>query len=309
MVLYDSNPIKGIPLTETEKILNALDLNWTILSRPATYTDPFGQTVVTDKQFLLKVERDSYTELGVFGKDLRPAQPKQLLSAIQAISKKINLKLVAGGHTREGKHIYFICKVLDEHHTNISLSRFLICHTSNDANGKTKIQPVYICEQTKTQLGLIDNEISSSRIFELSHHFNFDDIEALIKVSRRLGDYWDLAEEQVCQLLNTPVDRTAVEKFHEALYPRFSIGNEKTKRGFDLVQSELYSNHMRFLHNRELPPSYFSLFSAFCYYLDHIKRRNGDPSGAIHSLNFGHDGKSKRVAFEIASKQALGIFS
>ncbi|MGR5557794.1 DUF932 domain-containing protein [Vibrio fortis] len=309
MVLYDSSSLKGIALAETEKVLNALDLNWSILSRPATYLDPNGQTVVTDKQFLLKVTGETYTELGVFGKDLKPAQPQALLSAIQAISRKVNLKLVAGGHTREGKHIYFLCKLLDEHHTNLSLSRYLICHTSNDANGKTKIQPVYVCEQTNTQLGLIDNVVSSSRIFELSHHFSFDDIEALIIVSRKLGEYWDLAEEQIGALLRSPVNRKTIEIYHEALYPRFSLGNDKTKRGFDLVQAELYANHSEFIKKQGLEPSYFSLFNAFSYYLDHVKRRNGDSSGAIHSLNFGHDGKSKRVAFEVASKHALGIFS
>ncbi len=293
-------PIQLDPdLNTVEAIAKASDLDWEIVKKPSLYYDDNGVLQTSRKRILFLRKDGQLTELETVGGDNKPLQPKQLISVYISLCSTLDLELVTAGHTREGKHVYFIAKRKDsEKISGTNYVKCLLFTTSNDSNGKTKIRPICFNVETGAQLSQSRSAKEKAWEYSLSHHYNFDLHEATTAIQDKLG-IWDAYFLDVEELGCIPASKTERDDFIHRIYSRFAIGNKSTIRKFEIVESELREafSAVSTALPKQVRGSLLELYLGFCQYIDHSKKRKGHLSSKIHSINFANDEITKRTAF------------
>ncbi len=318
--LYNDLNIVGLdPIKDKQEIFDKSDLSWAYVVRPLFYYDNNKNLVPTTNKQLL-IDRDgSLTEVAVRGKDFQIINADDLYNVFISLKDELNLSLHALGHTRQGKFLYIVCAVNSNESSiqaELGFKRCIVIYTVNDGNGKTKFSPVWLNTngdeyQVSNISGYNEQGIPTyaSTCFELSHHFLFDNREATLAIKDALNKHSADFEEKLCELNEIHVGDTEINEFHHSIYRRFEIGNEKTKRNYDIVMDELHTHYLDF--NAKLPEQYqstlCSLYLSLVAYLDLKKKRKLGKEGRITSINFTHDIVTKRTAFELSLKLASQI--
>lgn len=310
--LYDTKSFSELdPKEDYRKILKLADLDWEYQVKPLFYYDSHKDLVLCSQKVILIKTSDGEKEVAVRGKDFKCTSAQELYKVFLNLKEELALSLYSIGHTREGKFIYIVCQMCSNENSlpsKLGFKQCLMIYATNDGNGKTKFAPLLIKDdKIEYQLSVLSNKEKNARgevdylhtCFELSHHYRFDSTEASFavreSVDNHLQDFCDSLE----QLRAIPIATHNVSEFHHALYARFNIGNEKTKRGYDKVMTELNENYDTFNKNdggngRTL----LGLYLSFIYYIDVAKQRKMGLSGRIHSINFTHDNVTKRFAYK-----------
>ncbi|PSV01063.1 DUF932 domain-containing protein [Photobacterium kishitanii] len=306
--IYNIEEFSNIEIGDTAEILNRADLDWQLMLKPCLYFNEKKELIVGSKRYLLLDRGNELVEMAVVGKDYKCVQPTQIIKIFQQIHKAVPMELLTAGHTRDGKYIYIIGKLLAHPKSRIedicSLSRCLIVHVCNDGNGKMKATAVTINERTGSQMAALISEKATPVLFELSHHFDFDEKEAVYNIQTSIQDNFDAFNDELMLFSSVEISKIEIDEFIHQIFNRFNIGNDKTKRNYHRVTQEL-KEHFNIISKDqpfEVQNTALSLFMFFCDYLDFSKSRKGGKSGRIHAINFGADAVSKREAFRIVYK-------
>lgn len=305
IAFYEQNDLRFIEQS-LKSILTNADLDWEIISRPSLYLGLDNKIKTSQKQLLFKKQNNELHELVSTGKDFSPVNPSHLVNAFLLIKEHINLELISAGHTREGKHIYLLASLKGPvEMLGLTLERCLFFSTSNDGNAKTKITPVTLNEKLSIQLSQSMAPKQTDESYVLSHHYDFDPLEAAIKLKDLLCG-WDAYFDELKDLAEYEANKSSIAEFNHQIYQRFNIGNASTKRKYELVMQELESNYEQVNQNlpKDIKDTMLAIYMAFNHYIDQTKSRRGELSGKIHSINFGVDGLTKKTSFYLCKKIA-----
>ncbi|KDM90913.1 hypothetical protein [Photobacterium galatheae] len=320
--IYNDEIIAGLdPVRDKQIIFRLSDLDWHYEIKPLFYYKNKDEMTLSGSKQLLISRSGETTEVAVRGKDFNIIPIDKLYDVFLTLRDPLKLELYALGHTREGKFIYVVARMnrnASSIASDLGFHYCIIIYTVNDGNGKTKFAPVWIKDdQVQYQVSAISGKDQRgkptylSTCYELSHHYEFDSLEAAISVKNSIEDHAGDFESKMSEFSEIGISADHVSEFHHRMYRRFEIGNEKTKRGYEKVTSELLNHHDKF--NPTLPFRYqhtlCALYLSFVSYIDREKKRKLGKDGRITSINFTHDNVTKRAAFEEISKLASEILS
>jgi hypothetical protein len=296
--IYSENNLSDIELN-VDAIAAAAELDWEIVKKPALYYDDDGKLVVSNTQFVLCRENGLLTELDTAGKDLKPMQPKELISVFVEIAKELDLHLISAGHTRGRKYIYLIASTKEYQKVDeLEFQKCLFFSTTNDGNGKTKIRPISINTNLECQITQSLDSKQEGECYSLSHHYNFNIYEAIEDIKEHQKK-WDSYFDELELLSNFPMEVSTLNEFHHKMFKRFDIGNSSTKRKYEIVMKELMDSYISV--NKSIPhrqrDTAIAALLAFNNYIDFSKHRKGGISGKIHAINFANDDLTKRTSF------------
>ena len=302
--IYNATPFANSQNQDTDDILRAADLDWSLVLKPCLYFNEDQTLCVGSKRYLLISRYGVLTEMTVVGRDYKCIQPKSIIDLFQSTSINLPLNLISAGHVRDGKYIYVIGEIMDIKMTEIekelSLRKCIMFSVCNDGNGKMKVTPVIITE-SGSQLRLLEGSQAKPLVYELSHHFDFDGDEVLFNIQQNMVEMFRIFSDEIEFLSSVPISTLAIDEFCHQIFKRFNIGNEKTKRNYDKTFLELKAHYhsLSLYYPEKIQDTMFSLYLFFCDYLDFSKTRKLGINGRIHSVNFGHDSVSKKEAFRI----------
>lgn len=320
--IYDNKAIINLdPISDIEEIFKRTDLNWRYEVKPLLFYDNYDNLVISEGKQLL-INRDGNLEpIAIRGKDFKATSIQELYKVFLALKDPLEMGLFAMGHTRGGKFLYIVCELYQNRIKLNDQSNFKTClfiYTVNDGNGKTKFAPIMLKkdepEYQVSVIGGTDEEGKpkySSTCYELSHHYQFDHLEAAIAVKDSVEEHLHDFDSKMEILGSIETTKDLLNEFHHLLYRRFEIGNEKTKRGYDKVMKELETHYEQFNKTMptELKDTLAGLYLSLVAYLDRFKKRKSGKEGRITSINFTHDNVTKRAAFEELSKLASKAMS
>ncbi|EGR2229394.1 hypothetical protein DZF79_14310 [Vibrio parahaemolyticus] len=309
--IYNDEQIANLdPIKDKKEILARSDLDWKYEVKPLFYYNTPTEIVLSGSKQLLINRNGVMTKVAVRGEDFHIISIDDLYDVFLTLKEPLNLSLYAIGHTREGKFIYIVAEMVRRNNvveTDLGFRHCIIIHTVNDGNGKTKISPVWLKnDEIQYQLSVIGGKdkkgepLYLSTCYEISHHFNFDSLEAAMEVKTIIEERNDDFEARISELNEIEISEKHIEEFHHRIHRRFAIGNEKTKIAYAKITKELLLHYKAF--NKNLPKEYkdslFSLYLSFIAFIDTEKKRKLGKNGRITSINFTHDNVTKRVAFE-----------
>lgn len=309
--IYNDELIANLdPIEDKKEILARSDLDWKYEVKPLFYYNNPTELVLSGSKQLLINRNGVMTKVAVRGEDFHIISIDDLYDVFLTLKEPLGLSLYAIGHTREGKFIYIVAEMHRNRtsvESDLGFRHCIILHTVNDGNGKTKISPVWLKNgDIQYQVSVIGGEdkegkpLYLSTCYEISHHYEFDSLEAAMEVKRVIEERNDDFENRLSELAEIEVGIRDVGEFHHRIYRRFEIGNEKTKLVYKKVTDELDEHYQAY--NNKLPKEYkdtlCSVYLSFIAFIDRVKKRKLGKNGRITSINFTHDNVTKRVAFE-----------
>ncbi|MCY9861032.1 hypothetical protein OTK49_00555 [Vibrio coralliirubri] len=316
--IYDNKAIAKLdPVINMAEIFKLTDLDWKYEVKPLLFYGNDGALIISDGKQLLINRNGELEQIAIRGKDFKVTTAKELYSVFLALRDPLDLGLYAMGHTRGGKFLYIVCEL---HQNRIKLNdqaNFKTClfiYTVNDGNGKTKFAPIMLKNgEPEYQVSVIGGTDEagkpkySSTCYELSHHYQFDHLEAATAVKMSVEEHLSDFDEKMEIFGCVEATSERVNEFHHLLYRRFEIGNEKTKKDYDKVMAELATHYEQFNASLpiELSGTLAGLYLSLVAYLDRFKKRKSGKEGRITSINFTHDNVTKRAAFEELTKISL----
>lgn len=300
--IYDSQLLDSVE-HNVDAIAKAADLDWEIVKKPLLFYVDRDTLVRSSRSTLLKYRDGKFEkELVSSGKDLKPLQPKAIIETYLTLQSGLGLSLITAGHTRDGKHLYLIaCRGDRELVSDLGFRKCLLFTSSNDGNYKTRVRPISFNLDTGVQLMQSRSASGEGDSYSLSHHYDYNPTEASREIELLYGD-WDAFYGDLEELSSFAVSADDMYDFHHRMYDRFTIGNDSTKRKYDIVMNELSEamEHTRKNLPQSVHNTLLELVVSFWDYIDFRKHRKGTLSGKIHAVNFAADELTKRSAFYVA---------